>query len=66
MNKYLRPILTLLFVLAYVAAGVCFVYLGKASGDQFLNSLAQLVGMVVAFWFGERAALKKPGGDSDG
>lgn len=66
MNKHLRPILTLLFVLAYVGAGVGFVYLGKASGDQFLNTLAQLVGMVVAFWFGERAALKKPGSDHGG
>lgn len=66
MNKHLRPILTLLFVVAYVGAGVAFVYIGKADGNQFLNTLAQLVGMVVAFWFGERAALKKPGDSADG
>lgn len=66
MNRFVRPILTVLLVLSYMAAGIYFVFLGKANGDQFLTALSSIVSMVVAFWFGERAALKKPGDKIDG
>lgn len=62
MIRYLRPILALVLVSAYLAIGATFVYVGKASGDSFLANLASMVGMIVAFLFGERAAMKRTTG----
>lgn len=65
MIRYLRPILAIVLVSAYLAIGGTFVYLGKASGDAFLANLGGMVGMIVAFLFGERAASKRTGGNPE-
>lgn len=63
---FLRPVIAGLLVLAYLAAGMAGSYLKLIDGDTFLANLGQMVGMVVAFLFGERAALKRPGDSSEG
>lgn len=65
MNRLLRPLLTIVLVAGWMWIGVSFSLSDKADGNQFLNNLTTIVGMVIAFWFGERSALKKPGKAED-
>ncbi len=61
MNKWLRPVLTLLLTFGLFAATAHLVFTGRLSAEIFLANWIQMVGMMVAFYFGERAALKSPG-----
>jgi hypothetical protein len=63
---FLRPVIAGLLVFAYLAMGAAGTYLKLIDGNTFLTSLGSMVGMVVAFLFGERAALKRPGDSSEG
>lgn len=62
MKNTLRPIISVLLVFAYLCIGAIGAYLKLVDGDTFITSLGNMVGMVVAFLFGERAALKRPEG----
>lgn len=63
MTKALRPFLTLLLTCGLFSATTYFVLSERLKGDIYLTTWMQIVGMMIAFWFGERAALKKPGED---
>ena len=51
-RKLMRPFITVSFVLCAVA----LVSFGKVDAEKFMT----IVGMIVAFYFGERSALKDP------
>ena len=51
-RKLMRPFITVSFTLCAVA----LVSLGKVDAEKFMT----IVGMIVAFYFGERSALKDP------
>lgn len=66
MKAYLRPVIAGLLVIAYLLCGAVGSYYKIIDGDNFMAGLTQMVSMVVAFLFGERAALKKPGESAEG
>ena len=60
MIKNLRPILTLILTFGLFFATTYFVYSTLLKGDVYLTTWIQLVSMMIAFYFGERSALKQP------
>lgn len=66
MRAYLRPVIATILVLAYLAIGAVGSYLKLIDANSFVTNLGGMVGMILAFLFGERAALKKPGEDGGG
>lgn len=62
MIRYLRPIIAIGLMLAFVGIGTAFVFMGKADGNSFMRDLANTFGMIVAFIFGERSQAKKTEG----
>lgn len=60
MSRWLRPILTLLLTFGLFAATTHMVFQSMLKADIYLTTWIQMVGMCVAFYFGERAALKTP------
>ena len=61
MTKQLRPFLTLILTFGLFGSTTYFVTSGAIKGDIYLTTWIQMVGMMVAFYFGERSALKTPG-----
>ncbi len=61
MSKWLRPALTMLLTIGLFAATTHMVLQGHLKADVYLTTWGGMVGMMVAFFFGERAALKTPG-----
>lgn len=66
MKAYLRPAIASVLVVAYLALGGTGAYLHLIDANSFITNLGSMVGMILAFLFGERAALKKPGEDGGG
>ena len=60
MIKNLRPILTLILTFGLFFSTTYFVYTTALKGDVYLTTWIQLVSMMIAFYFGERSALKQP------
>ncbi len=54
--KYIRPIIAL----SFVATTLILAYTGKIEAEK----IYYITSIIVAFYFAERAALKKPGGDT--
>lgn len=61
MSKQLRPLLTLILTFGLFFTTTHFVLNGALKADIYLNTWIQMVSMMVAFYFGERSALKRPG-----
>lgn len=61
MTKQLRPFLTLLLTFGLFGASTYFVVIGKISAELYLTTWIQMVAMMIAFYFGERSALKQIG-----
>jgi hypothetical protein len=55
-----RPLLIYIFVGVYVYVGIMGVVDKQMSASEFINGIEPHVGMMIAFMFGERAALKRP------
>lgn len=53
-----RPVLTGLLAVGLFAASLFLVYLTRLAADLWFSSWMQIIGMMVAFFFGERSALK--------
>lgn len=56
---WIRPALTLLLTLGLFSATTHMALGGMLKTDLYLTNWMQLVSVIVAFWFGERAATKK-------
>lgn len=69
LNKAARPYLTLLFATAFMGVCVASWVIGELPIESFMTAIGPIVSTLVGFWFGERAALKRPGerkGKSEG
>lgn len=53
-----RPILTFTLAVLLLCLSSWFVYIKLITGDVWFTTWAQLVGIMLAFFFGERSALK--------
>lgn len=58
MTRLLRPALTLFLTLGLFAATTYLVLVGKLEASIYLTSWLNIVLMMIAFFFGERSALK--------
>ena len=72
MNELLRalsgrasPILTYFFAVVYMSVSTYGVFVGKIDFTIYFSQIGTLVGMMIAFWFGEKSALKNPNGGKE-
>lgn len=61
--KLVRPVLTYGIFFIFVVASTVAAFYGLLDFGLYQSQIGTMVGMIVSFWFGERSALKKPGGD---
>ena len=62
LSESVRPILTNYFAVVYMSVSTNGVFVGKIDFTIYFSQIGTLVGMMIAFWFGERSALKNPNG----
>lgn len=60
-----RPILTYFFAVVYMSVSTYGVFVGKIDFTIYFSQIGTLVGMMIAFWFGEKSALKNPNGGKE-
>lgn len=60
-----RPILTYLFAVLYIAVSTWGVIIGKIEFSMYFAQIGTMVSMMISFWFGEKSALKNPKGDNN-
>ncbi|MDR9846999.1 hypothetical protein [Herbaspirillum huttiense] len=60
MNKLVRPVLTFVLVLTYNAVLIWAVKERELSVSEFIAAAGPSNGMVLGFWFAEKAVLKDP------
>ena len=60
-----RPVLTYFFAIVYMSVSTYGVFVDKIDFTIYFSQIGTLVGMMIAFWFGERSALKNPNGGSN-
>ena len=53
--KSVRPILTYLFAVLYIAVSTWGVIAGKIEFQMYFAQVGTMVSMMVSFWFGERS-----------
>lgn len=58
MTRLLRPALTLFLTLGLFGTTTYFVIASHIAGDLYLSLWLNIVSMMIAFYFGERSALK--------
>ena len=58
MTRLLRPLLTLLLTIGLFSTTTYFVLESHIAGDLYLSLWLNIVSMMIAFYFGERSALK--------
>ena len=58
LSESVRPILTYFFAVVYMSVSTYGVFVGKIDFTIYFSQIGTLVGMMIAFWFGERSALK--------
>lgn len=61
LNKIARPYLTVLITTIYNVTLLIALYGGKLEVKEYILAIGPVNAMVMGFWFGERAALKRPG-----
>lgn len=65
-NKLARPYLTILITTIYNTTLLVALLLGTLDVQQYITAVGPTNAMVIGFWFGERAALKRPGATDSG
>ena len=60
LSEGVRPILTYFFAVVYMSVSTYGVLVNKIDFAIYFSQIGTLVGMMIAFWFGERSALKNP------
>ena len=65
LSEGVRPILTYFFAVVYMSVSTYGVFVGKIDFTIYFSQIGTLVGMMIAFWFGERSALKNPNGGKE-
>lgn len=65
MNKLARPYLTVLITTIYNVTLLIALYFGKLETKEYIMAIGPVNAMVMGFWFGERAALKRPDAGKD-
>lgn len=65
LSESVRPILTYFFAVVYMSVSTYGVFVGKIDFTIYFSQIGTLVGMMIAFWFGERSALKNPNGGKE-
>lgn len=60
LSDAVRPILTYLFAVLYIAVSTWGVVAGEIKFEMYFAQVGTMVSMMVSFWFGERSALKNP------
>ena len=65
LSEGVRPILTYFFAVVYMSVSTYGVLVGKIDFTIYFSQIGTLVGMMIAFWFGERSALKNPNGGKE-
>lgn len=58
MTRIIRPLLTLLLTFTLCIASAVLVFHKALDASVWFQGWLQIVGMIVAFYFGERSALK--------
>lgn len=66
LNKLARPYLTVLITTIYNLALLAALYFGKLEVKEYILAIGPMNAMIIGFWFGERAALKRPGEKEEG
>ena len=59
MSRLLRPLLTLLLTIGLFGTTTYFVLIAIIAGDLYLSLWLNIVSMMIAFYFGERSAMKQ-------
>jgi hypothetical protein len=65
LSEGVRPILTYFFAVVYMSVSTYGVLVNKIDFAIYFSQIGTLVGMMIAFWFGERSALKNPMGGKE-
>ena len=65
LSEGVRPILTYFFAVVYMGVSTYGVLVDKIDFTIYFSQIGTLVGMMIAFWFGERSALKNPNGGKE-
>ena len=60
LSEGVRPILTYFFAVVYMSVSTYGVLVDKIDFAIYFSQIGTLVGMMIAFWFGKRSALKNP------
>ena len=65
LSESVRPMLTYFFAVVYMSVSTYGVFVGKIDFTIYFSQIGTLVGMMIAFWFGEGSALKNPNGGKE-
>lgn len=60
-NQSVRPLLTIFISFTFNALLAWLTFTGKLPARDYLVSVGPTNAMIIGFWFGEKAALTKPG-----
>jgi hypothetical protein len=65
LQEFARPYLTILIATLFNVLLACAYFMGDLSIVEYITAVGPTNGMIIGFWFGERAALKDPKGAKD-